>query len=328
MSHAMMLNPGYWPSCKRVCHGDRHPFATWLGWKAECKMFELSVPEVIALLLVVAVHAAAGLVAALQLVASGRRHEHLLVPLVVAAVVLDAVMLGLRAVSIGAVPLTGLFESLLVLALVFGVLYLLLRPTIDQVWFGSVMVWVIFGMILMAALVAKPASRPEAVAATPWALAHATAMILASASIMFAAASSILYLLGSRRLKRKKIVLVLGRIPNMETLARMNWAGVRVGFVLLMLGVVSGLCLAFLHGPGIAQWLMDVKVICIISAWGLLGAILILDRLHLLKVKARAYATLVVFVLILVGIVGVTVTGATQHRFSLDCSPGAAALTA
>jgi len=281
-------------------------------------MFDLSVPEVIVLLLVVAVHAAAAAVAALQLVTSGQRYGVFLVPLVLAAVVLDAVMLGLRAVSIEAVPLTGLFESLLVLALVFGVLYLLLRHAIDQVWFGSVMVWVIFGMILMAALVAKPASRPEAVAATPWALAHATAMILASASIMFAAASSVLYLLGSHRLKQKKIVLVLGRIPNMETLARMNWAGVRVGFVLLMLGVISGLFLAVLHGPGIAPWLMDVKVICIVLAWGLLGAILLLDRLRLLKAKTRAYATLVVFGLILVAIVGVTVVGATQHRFSQE----------
>jgi ABC-type uncharacterized transport system permease subunit len=285
-------------------------------------------PEVIVLLLVVAGHAAAGVVAALQLVTSGRRYGTLFLALVLATVVLDAAMLGLRALSIGAVPLTGLFESLLVLALVIGVLYLLLRPAVDQVWFGSVMVWVILGMILTAALVAKPASKPEAVAATPWALTHATAMILASASIMFAAASSALYLLGSRRLKQKKIVLVLGRIPNMETLARMNRAGVRMGFVLLALGVVSGLCLAFLHGPGIAQWLMDVKVICIVCAWGLLGAILILDRFHLLKGKTRAYATLVVFGLILVAIVGVTVAGATQHRFSLGRPPVAAVLTA
>ena len=268
------------------------------------------------------------MVASLQLVARGKRFGTVLTPLVLAAVALDAVMLGLRAVSIGGVPLTGLFESLLLLALVLGVVYLLLRPTIGQVWFGSVMVWVILGMILTAALVAKPAAKPQAVAATPWALAHATAMILASASIMFAAASSVLYLLGSHRLKRKQIVLVLGRIPNMETLVRMNRTAIRIGFILLALGVISGLCLAFLHGPGIVPWLRDVKVICIILACGLLGAILLLDRLHLLKAKVRAYATLVVFGLLLLAMVGVTVAGATQHRFSRDRSPAAAVLRA
>lgn len=286
-------------------------------------MFDLSVLEVVVLLLVVTAHGAAAGVAALQLVANGKRFETVLAPLVLAAAVLDAAMLGLRAVFIGAVPLTGLFESLLLLAFVLGVLYLLLRPAVDQVWFSSVMVWVILGMILTATLVAKPAARPEAVAATPWALAHATAMILASASIMFAAASSVLYLLGSYRLKHKKIVLVLGRIPNMETLAQMNRTAIRIGFILLLLGVASGLCLAVLRGPGMVAWLRDVKVICIILAWGLLGAILVLDRLHLLKAKTRAYATLVVFGLILIAVVGVTVAGATQHRFSLERPPAA-----
>src|SRR5512146_1485237 len=118
---------------------------------------------------------------------------------------LDVGMLGLRALVIGTVPLTGLFESLLALALVLGLLLLLLRPAFDQVWFGAVMVWVIFGMILAAVLVAQPAARPQAVAATPWARVHAMAMILASAAIMFAAATSVLYLLGSYRLKHKQI---------------------------------------------------------------------------------------------------------------------------
>lgn len=298
------------------------------GVESGIKMRDLSVPEIAVLLLCVAAHLTAGVVASLQLVAKGRRSGAMFAPLLLTAVVLDAAMLGLRALSIGAVPLTGLFESLLLLALVLGVLCLLLRPTVDQVWFSSVMAWVILGMILAAALVAKPASKPQAVAATPWALAHATAMILASASIMFAAASSVLYLLGSHRLKRKKIVLVLGRIPNLETLARMNRAGMRVGFLLLALGVVTGLCLAFLHGPGIVPWLLDVKVICIVLAWSLLGAILILDRLRLLKGKARAYATLVVFGLLLVAVVGATVTGATQHRFSRGRPPAAAVLRA
>jgi ABC-type uncharacterized transport system permease subunit len=287
-------------------------------------MFDLSMPEVIALLLVVAAHVAAGTVAALQLVAGAKRYGAALVPLVPAAVVLDAVLLGLRAASIGAVPLTGLFESLLLLAFVLGILYQLLRPAVDQVWFNSVMVWVLLGLILTATLVARPAARPQALAATPWALAHATAMILASASIMFAAASSVLYLLGSHRLKQKKIVLVLGRIPNMETLAHMNRTAIRIGFLLLLLGVTSGLCLAVVRGPGIAQWLRDGKVVCIVLAWSLLGVVLLLDRLGLLRAKVRAYVTLVVFALILVAMVGVTVTGATQHRFSEDYPPAAA----
>ena len=285
-------------------------------------MFDLPVSEGILLLMLVAVHAAAGTLVTLQLLRRHRKHESRLVVCIVTAVALDAVLLTLRATSIRAVPLTGLFDSLIVLSLVFGVLYLLIKPGVEQVWFSSVMVWTILGMVIAAALVARPAVRLQDVARTPWAVAHAGFMILATASIVFAAANSALYLLGSYRLKHKAISQVLGRIPNMETLARMNRLGTWIGFVLLTVGIVTGLRLSSLD-IGVARWLADSKVICIIVAWGLLGAAMILDRLGVLRIKVRAYVTIAAFALIIVAIVGVTIAGATRHRFSRIDSPAA-----
>jgi ABC-type uncharacterized transport system permease subunit len=289
------------------------------------RMFDLSLSEAIVFALVVAAHGTAAVLAALPFFKSRRHYGAWLGPCVLAAAVLDVALLSLRGVFIRAVPLTGPFESLIVLALVFGVLYLLLRSAVAQVWFGAMMVWAMLGMVLAAVFVARPAARPLEVAATPWAVAHATAMILASASVVFAAANSGLYLLGSYRLKHKGIMQVLGRIPNMETLTHMNGIGVRLGFVLLTVGVISGLGMASLAGPGMARWLADGKVICIILAWALLGAVLVLERLSLLRVKVRAYVTMVVFVLILAATIGVTVTGATRHKFSVD-RPSAAVI--
>jgi len=285
-------------------------------------MFDLPVVEGILLLLLVAVHTAAGTLATLQLLRRHRKHELWLVACILIAVVLDAALLTLRGISIRAVPLTGLFDSLIVLSLIFGVLYLLIKPAVEQVWFNSVMVWTILGMVIAAALVARPASRPQDMARTPWAVAHAGFMILATASIVFAAANSTLYLLGSYRLKHGAISQVLGRIPNMETLARMNRLGTWIGFVLLTIGIVTGLGLSSLD-IGVARWLADSKVICIIVAWGLLGAIMILDRLGVLRIKVRAYVTIAAFALIMVAIVGVTIAGATRHSFSRVDSPAA-----
>lgn len=291
-------------------------------------MFDLSVPEATLFVLVAAVHLAAGVLAIVQVLRRRGRHTSLLAPLISVGVALEAILLGLRGVAIRAVPLTGLFESLIVLALVFGVLCLLLHLAVGQVWLGSVMVWVTLGMVLMAGFVADPASRPQAVAATPWAIAHATAMILAAASVMFAAVSSILYLLGSRQLKRKKITHVLGRIPNMEVLGHMNRVGLGVGFALLTVGFVSGLGLVSLLGTSVVAWLTDGKVICIMAVWILLGVVLVLDRLSLLREKARAYVTIAAFALVLLAIMGVTVAGVTRHEFSLYSFPAAPVLTA
>lgn len=281
-------------------------------------MLDLSASEAILFVLVVGAHVAGGAVAAVQVIGRRGRRQRLLVYVMSVAVLSDMALLGVRAAQIEAVPLTGPFEFLVALAGVFGILYLLLHVAVDQIWFGSVLAWATLGMVLSAGLVARPASRPEAVAATPWAVAHASMMILAAAAVVFATANSALYLLSSYRLKRKEIIRVLGRMPSMETLGRMNRASLRAGFALLTVGVLTGLGLVSSLGTGVVQWLTDGKVICIIGAWALLGGILVLDRLSLLREKVRAYVTIAAFVLVLLGILGVTVAGVTQHKFSVS----------
>ncbi|MHC4500806.1 MAG: hypothetical protein ACYS21_17040 [Planctomycetota bacterium] len=164
-------------------------------------MLELPLPELVVFFLVVLVCLAAATVGVLQLRVGGRKHEHLLSPLISLAVALEAVILILRAVTLRAVPLTGLFESMILLTIAFGLMYLFFGIAVRQVWFGSLMAWAIFAMILLAGVVAEPASEPHAIAATPWAIAHGIAMVLGGASITFATASAMLYLLGRRRLK-------------------------------------------------------------------------------------------------------------------------------
>lgn len=279
------------------------------------KILELPMPEIIIFIFVIVVYLTAAIVGVLQLLAGGEKYKRFLWPLVLVAVTLEAVLLVFRAVAIKAVPLTGLFESMVVLTIVFGLIFLFLSSAIQQVWFGSVMVWVILGMFLMAGTVAKPASEVHAVAATPWAIAHGVTMILGGASIMFATASAFLYLLGNHRLKLKKVMQVLGRVPNIEKLEQMTLFGIRAGFILITIGLISGLGLIWLLKTGIFEWLTDGKVIFIIAAWGLLGIVLMLDRMLLLNGKARAYMTIAIFVLVLFAIL-VSVLGATQHDFS------------
>ncbi|MFB0524276.1 MAG: cytochrome c biogenesis protein CcsA [Phycisphaerae bacterium] len=279
-------------------------------------MLGLPIPEIIIFLSVVLVYFAAAIVGILQLLGGGEKYKLFLSPLVSLAVALEAVILIFRAIALKGVPLTGLFESMIVLTIVFAFIYLFFSIAIRQVWFGSVMVWVILAMILMAGAVAKPASEPHKVAATPWAVAHGITMILGGASIVFATASAFLYLLGSHKLKQKKIMQVLGRVPNIEKLERMILFGIRTGFVLITIGLISGFGLVWLLRTGIFKWLTDPKVICIIGAWILLGVIQILNRLLLLKGKARAYMTTVVFVLVLFAILGATILGTTIHDFS------------
>ncbi len=283
-------------------------------------MLGLPMPEIVVFLLAVLIHLAAAIIGILQLLAGGQKYKRFLSPLISLAVALEAVVLIFRAVELKAIPLTGLFESMIVLTIVFGLIYLFVSIFIQQVWFGSVMAWVILTMILMAGIVAKPASEPHEVAATPWAIAHGIAMILGGASITFATANAFLSLLGSGKLKRKEVMQVLGKVPNIEKLERMTLFGLKAGFGLITIGLVIGLGLAVLKstalGMNFLDWLTDAKIVLIIAVWVLLGIILMLRYKVALKGRTIAYMTMVAFILILFAIVGTTIFCGTTHDFT------------
>jgi len=179
------------------------------------------------------------------------------------------------------------------------------------VWFGSVMVWVMLVLILLAAVVAKPASPASAMASRPWAIAHGISMALASAAAMLATASAVLYLYSRRKLKQKDLLGLLGKVPNIEKLERMNLFGVKLCFIMLTFGLVSGIGLSVSLG-----WMLtDPKIVLIEIVWLLLGAILVLWKTIKLKEKTIAHLTIVAFALILFAVVGTSVVCGTGHDF-------------
>lgn len=281
-------------------------------------MLYLPIPEIIVFACVIALYLAAAIVGILQLLAGGEKYKRLLLPIISLAVMLEIVCLIFRAVAIKAVPLTGLFESMIVLTIVFGLIYLFVGIAIQQVWFGSIMAWVIFTLVILAASVAEQASKAHAAAATPWAIAHGIVMILGGAAAMLATASAVLYLLGRSKLKQKKALQVLGRVPNIERLKQMNLFGLKACFVLLTFGLASGIGLAATSASlnmTAFDWLTDAKIVLITLVWLLLASILALWRTVKLREKTIAYVTLVTFALILFAIVGTSVFRGTGHNF-------------
>jgi ABC-type uncharacterized transport system permease subunit len=282
-------------------------------------MFNLPFPEMALFIIVVIISIAAGTVGILQLLMHGEKLQRALFALVSLTITLEAVILIFRAIAIKAVPLTGLFESMIVLTIVFGLICLFLSLAIHKVWFASVMVWVMLLLVLMSGIVAEPPSQANAAASTPWAIAHAIAMILSGASAMFAAASAVLYLFAERKLKQKNILNILGKVPNIEKLERMNLLGLKSCFVLMTFGLASGIGLAAtsasLNRTAI-DWLTDAKIVLIFIVWLLLGTILLLWKTINLRKKTIAHATLVAFALILFAVVGTSVFCGSGHDFA------------
>jgi len=282
-------------------------------------MFDLPYPEMALFILVVITCSSAAVVGILQLLRRSEKLKRSLFALISLVVTLEAVILIFRAIVIKAVPLTGLFESMIVLTLVFGLIFLFLSVAIHKVWFSSVMVWVMLLLVLMSGIVAEPASQAHAAASTPWAIAHAIAMILSGASAMLATVSAVLYLFAERKLKQKNLLHVLGKVPNIEKLERLNLLGLKSCFVLMTFGLASGIGLAFTSASlnmTAIDWLTDAKIVLITVVWLLLGTIVVLWKTVKLKKKTIAHVTLVAFALILFAVVGTSVFCGTGHNFA------------
>lgn len=283
-------------------------------------MLQLPLNERLVLYVVLVVYLIASAVAVRQLSARGRKYRRILISLIALGVCLQSVLLIFRAVSLKAFPLTGLFESMIFLGMAFGLAYLFLSILMPQVWFASAMTWIMLLIALLGAKVASPVSEVREAARTPWAVAHGLAMTLAAAMIAFATVSAWMYLLANNRLKKKELGKVLGQMPNIEKLRRMNLFGIEAGFVLLSFGLFTGLGMAAIQirmsQSTLAEWLIDPKIVLIILAWLLLAAILALRPLVRLSGKAVAWLTMVAFFLIIFAIVGVTFFCGTRHVFS------------
>ncbi|MCD6174698.1 MAG: cytochrome c biogenesis protein CcsA [Planctomycetes bacterium] len=248
------------------------------------------------------------ILAYVQIVKEDVRFRHSLVAFALLQITLAVVLLIFRSHAIQAFPMTGVFESMLVLMVLIGITFLFLSAFIQQIWFSSVMVWVLSVLALLSALVAKPAAAPQEAARTPWAVAHALSMSLAGAMIIFAGAMSILFLWSRRCLKKNQFVKLFGTMPTLEKLQALNLLGLRLGFVAMTFGLVSGIGLVAISSQELglppADWLTDSKIVLVAVSWTLLLCILLLRRVFAFSGKAVAQATLVICFLILFAFIG------------------------
>ena len=282
-------------------------------------MLQLPVVERNIFLVAAAVYLACSILAFIQLFRSGDRYRVMLISLVGFAVVLGFSILVLRAAAIRSIPLTSLFESMIVISIVFSLTLLFLSITVRHVWFLSIMVWFIFGLVVLSAFVASPASEIQVPAKTPWVVLHGLSMAFSGAAIAFSGSMAVLFLLTRRNLKRKKIGRVIGKVPNIEKLEALNVIGIKTVFVFLSFGLMSGVGLAIVTSPEISlsfhDWITDSKVILVIAAWVLLAVVVMLRQL-LFRGRGVAVMTLIACFLIIFSIIGTTLFCSSEHDFS------------
>jgi ABC-type uncharacterized transport system permease subunit len=276
-------------------------------------MMQLPKQEMVVFLMAASLYTAAAVMAVVQLRSKKETVTRLMTGLVCVAVCLDCLILILRAVSMKAIPLTGLFESMLVLTIVLGLFYVLMSLGMTQIWFSAVMIWPMLGLTLLAALVAEQAA-PLKMAVTPWTVFHAISMLVSSCAMIFSTAAASLYLMTDHMLKHKHVMSVLGRVPNIGCLRQAHKRGLITCLFGMTMGLISGIGLAV--AMGWTNWITDPKIVLIAGTWCLLIIILCWHTFAGLSDRAMAYATIVMLFFVIFAVVGVTLFCGTRHVFT------------
>ncbi len=214
---------------------------------------------------------------------------------------------------------------MLLLTLVFNLSYLILSFAVKQIWFSSAITWILLGMILLTTIVARPAARPAEEATRFWALSHGLAMILGAAMVVLAAVSGLLYLMAGNRLKKRQITKVVGVFPSLQRLQRCNLFALRAAFVLVSLGLASGISGAFISSKTLniplRELLFDAKTVAVGIVWILSAVILAARHLKLIRERQIAWISLVSLFFILFSFVGSAVLCKSSHNFPDNSKP-------
>jgi ABC-type transport system involved in cytochrome c biogenesis permease subunit len=216
----------------------------------------------------------------------------------------------------GRFPVSGAFEALLFLATIVSLLALVLD------WYRKLAVLVVGTLplagvttLLAITLVLAPpvAGGPQSVSSA-WTVLHVFTAIGSYVAFAIAFVTGILYLVEQRSLKQHASTSILGLMPSLEAVSRVNVRSIAVGAALLAGGIIVGYLRArkeFGTGP---EWRVDPKIIVSTVTFGVYSVVLVLSARPGFRGRRTALASVLSFFLVMINF-SISLFGSGIHRY-------------
>ena len=238
--------------------------------------------------------------------------------------VVQTAYLGNLALTTHQLPVTTVFESMIVLSWVLaGVgLYLIVRSP-KPVAVGVFMLPLVLALIVIAGFWAPRADWVRAgwgQAAVFWGTAHGILYLIGAVGSCVGAAAGLMYLAQARRLKRKRPPRFGFNLPSLEQSERVNRAAITVAFPFLTAGLVVGLLLEAAAGHSGRErigW-TDPKVVSGVAMWMVFAALLHARFRPEMRGRRVMLLTIIAFVSLALATIGVDLLHITSHGVPRD----------
>jgi ABC-type transport system involved in cytochrome c biogenesis permease subunit len=249
----------------------------------------------------------------------GRRVEQAATPLAWGIVLIHGAYLMISALEFEHVPTANTWESLTFIAFAMTLVYLVLEWRQAERSTGVfIMAAALLFQTLSSAFITHTRDVPEILRSSMFAV-HVTAALMGYVALAVSAVYGVMYLLQYRQLKKKNVGLLFQRLPNLETLSRLNIGALGFGWLGLTVAIIAGTAWATrleLQGELQGSFLVDPKFLLTFALWVLYG--LCLGGRYLLRWANRTLAavSIVGFTLMLASSLTVTLVFRSFHDFS------------
>lgn len=217
------------------------------------------------------------------------------------------------------VPVANAWESFTFVAFALAVVYLALEwRWKDKATGIFVMVPVLFFQVLSSAFVTHSREVDEILRSPLFGI-HVTAALLGYVALSVAAVYGAMYILLYRELKKHRVGLIFRRLPNLETLSRLNIGAVLFGWIGLTVAIIWGTIWArdlVSTGALSGGFYTDPKFLLTLILWVLYG--LTLGGRYFFRWPNRqlAYLSMVAFVIMVGSSLAVNLFLPSFHQFS------------
>ncbi len=228
-------------------------------------------------------------------------------------IVLHATCFGVRHSTAGGVPVTSLHESLSFFAWCLVLLFLLLDLRFRLSVMGAFAAPLAFGLMVASALSPHIVVQINPVLKSWLFPVHITFAFLGSAAFALSFGAGVMYLIQNRMLKSKRFTGIYQMLPSLDTLDKVNYTCLSIGFPLMTLGIISGAFWA--NTAWGTYWRWDPKETWALITWFLYAALLH-GRLTIgWRGRKAAIFSIIAFMFLLFTFLGVNLLLGGYHTF-------------
>jgi cytochrome c-type biogenesis protein CcsB len=185
--------------------------------------------------------------------------------LIVISALVHGIYLILRGIGQNHIPLASQGEALTFFAFATIAVYLYLELRLKNNAMGIFVVVFVFGFQLLATFRYSDFAPMRPILQSGWFAFHTASSVLSFAAFAIAALLSILYLLLFREIRSRKPGFIFHRIPPLEFLDEMAYKSVTLGFLLLTIGIGTGVIWADQAWGKFWSW--DPKQVSSLVVW-------------------------------------------------------------